>query len=166
MDNANYIRHFKVLGKLCKLYDLASTQSSAQNSLLAAFVDQYADGTDASLPAVLLFPSYTSAWASAISGGPNAMKSLSLSAATQYLVGANFTDDLTTAPAGTSVSAVLAALQTEMGAGEDDKTLATKASSGLVNFFDTILGSSGTWNTETDASADYKDSVYVVSAVV
>ena len=69
-----------------------------------------------------------------------------------------------------SVVAVLTALATEMGAAVDNKTLTTKDTTGLVNFFDAILAANGavagTWNTEADATADYQDSVYVVAAVV
>jgi hypothetical protein len=36
----------------------------------------------------------------------------------------------------------------------------------LVNFFDTLSGTTGTWNTVTDASADYKDSVLCVGTLV
>ncbi len=50
--------------------------------------------------------------------------------------------------------------------GHDNKTLATKAATGLVNFFDTLAAEALTWNTESDAGADYKDSVYVVATIV
>lgn len=166
MLDANYARHFKVLGKLAKLYDLAAAQVTADNALLAAFVDQYADGTPASLPAVALFPAYTSQISNSISNGSANLKAVALSAAGAYLVNTTFTADLSTPIVGNTAAASLTALATEMSEGEDDKTLTTLASTGLVNFFDAIAGSAGSWNTEADATADYKDSVYVVSSVV
>jgi hypothetical protein len=166
MTNNNYIRHFSVLGKLAKLYDLAIDGGGDFEDLLAAFVDQYADGTVLTLPAVKLFPTYQAQIVGAIANGTDALESIAKSAAMAYLIDPTFTGGLTTTPAAATASAVLAALQTEMGAGVDNKTLTTKASTGLVNFFDAILGSPGTWNTEADETADYKDSVYCVIPVV
>lgn len=166
MTDANYIRHFKVLGKLAKLYDTAAADSTTLETLLTTFVDQYATGTIASFPAVQLFPRYTTQWISAITAGPTALQSVAKNAAAAYLTSTDFTNDLTTEPTANTALAVLVALATEMGAGVDNKTLTTKASTGLVNFFDAIRGTAGSWNTAADGSADYKDSVYVVSTVV
>lgn len=166
MTNGNYIRHFKVLGKLCKLYDDANANSTAEGELLATFADQYSDGTEASLAAISLFPAYTSQWASSINNGASNLANIAINAAAAYLVNATFTDDLTTTPTTGTAAASLVALATDMGAGVDNKTLGTKTTSGLVNFFDAIAGESGTWNTESDATADYRDAVYVVSTVV
>lgn len=166
MTDANYIRHFKVLGKLAKLYDDAGANDTAMRTLLATFVDQYAEGTSASLSAINIFPTYTRQWANAIGSSPASLQAIAVAAAGAYLISADFTADLTTTPSATTPAAVLIALATDMGAGVDDKTLSTEATSGLVNFFDAVQGAEGTWNTEDDATADYKDSVYVVSAVV
>jgi hypothetical protein len=170
MLDANYQRHLKVLGKLCKLYDDAGADVPEQNALLAAFVDQYADGLTDSLAAIRIFPTFTSQWLSAIQGGPVAFQSIAIQGATAYFIDPNFTNDLTTVPASNSIVDVLTALQTEMSAGHDNKKLTTKTTTGLVNLFDHILenvGSpDGTWNTAADASADYKDSVYVVAGVI
>ena len=136
MTDANYIRHFKVLGKLAKIYDDAGADVSALNTLVAT------------------------------TSGPTALQSLAVSIGGQYLSLNLFYASLTTVPTSTTAVAALVALQAEMAAGVDNKTLSTETTSGLVNFFDAILGSEGTWNTAADASADYKDSVYVVSAVV
>jgi hypothetical protein len=170
MLDANYIRHFKVLGKLCKLYDDATADVEPQQELLAAFVDQYADGVVDSLAAIRIFPQFTDRWSNAIANGPVGLQTIAQQAAIAYFQDPNFQGDLTTTPDSNSITDILTALQTEMGAGVDDKTLSTKDDTGLVNFFDSILESAGspdgTWNTEADATADYKDSVYVVAAVI
>jgi len=168
MTDANYIRHFKVLGKLAYLYDTAGSNATALQTLLAVFADQVADGTYLTVPAVKLFNNTITEWDAAIgtAGSLTTLRSMAVNAGRAYITNATFTAGLTTTPASASVADVLAALQTEMGAGVDDKTLSTEAATGLVNFLDTLLGSEGTWNTAEDASADYKDSVYVVAALV
>lgn len=168
MTDANYIRHFSVLGKLAYLYDTAGANSTALQALLAVFADQIADGTATTLPAVKLFQSAIIQWDAALgtTQALTTLQTIATTAAASYLVNLTFTAGLTTTPAGASVAEVLAALQTEMGAGVDDKTLSTETTTGLVNFLDTVLGSEGTWNTEDDATADYKDSVYCVASLV
>jgi hypothetical protein len=164
MLDANYIKHFKALGKMCKMYDDAVADETAAKTLRATMYDQIADGTDASAWAVDIISSYRSRINNAISNGPTQIQGVMISLASAYLVNDGFVDDLTTQPASRTAANVLAALQTEMGAGVDDKTLKTKSSTGLVNFFDAILGEAGVWN--TDNAPDYDDSVYVVSAVI
>lgn len=170
MINENYIRHLSVLGKLAYIYDQAVAGVEAENTLLSTFVDQYADGTKTTVPAVILFPQYTAQLNQTTINGAATRKSIALAAAAAYLINPTFTAGLTTTPTATTAVAVLTALQTEMGAGEDDKTLTTLDTTGLVNFFNAILvangGEAGTWNTEADESADYKDSVYVVATLV
>ncbi|HEY3320880.1 MAG TPA: hypothetical protein VGP72_10485 [Planctomycetota bacterium] len=164
MDNANHIRHLKVVGKLAKAYDNATADATAQEALLAAFVDQYADGTPASLAAIRLMPTYTSSWSGAIGSGSTAIQTMAVNACKAYLTDPNFTGDLTTVPAGNSAAAVLTAWAADTVA--DSKTLTTKGSSGIVNFLDAVAGASQTWNTASDGSATYKDSVYCVATVV
>jgi hypothetical protein len=170
MATLTYARHFAVLGKLCKLYDDAAAASATQKLLTSAYMDQVADGLAASLAMAIAQSTYAQQFNSALSSGEDTRKTVALNAAKAYLTNAYFTDELTTIPASTSVSAVLAALQTEMGATVDNVTLGTKTTTGLVNFFDAILvdegGSAGTWNTESDATADYRDAVYVVATIV
>ncbi len=164
MLNANYIRHLKPLGKLCYLYDIAGTGLAALKTLRATTYDQVADGTDASAPGVDVFAQYRSRYNNVISQGQQAQQDLALAIATSYMVSDDFIDDLTTQPTSRTIANVIAALETEMAVGVDNKTLTTEAATGLVNFFDTLKGSEGTWN--TSGSPDYPDSVYVVSAVV
>ena len=164
MTGANFIRHFKVLGKLCKLYDDAAASESALETLLATTADQVATGTTAGATAVRIFARYYTQYENAIANGPEAMQALAISIATAYMTSDDFCNDLTTTPASRSIANVIAALETEMGAGVSNKTLSTETTSGLVNFFDTLKGSEGTWNTA--GSPDYPDSTYVVSAVV
>jgi len=166
MTDANYQRHLKVLGKLARLFDTAGADDTAMKALLATFVDQYATGGAASLPAIEVFPTFTARWAAAITAGAAALKKVAQDAATAYLRSDDFVNDMTVAPSNNTVAAVLAALQTQMNAANDNKKFTTKSSTGLVNFFDSLLAAPGTWNTIADASADYKDSVYVVDAIV
>ena len=171
MTANNYTRHFSVLGKLCKLYDDAAAAEATQKTLIAAFADQVSDGLSASLDALVAMLSPISQFNSALSAGEGTRQDIALAAAKSYLVNAYFTGGLTTTPTSlSSVVAVLTALQTEMGAGVDNKTLGTKTTSGLVNFLDAILAAegeeAGTWNTESDATADYRDAVYVVAGII
>jgi len=164
MLDANYIRHFKVLGKLCKMYDEASTEVTAQTLRLARLEDQVATGASASLPGTEVINAHYNALKAAITQGPTAMKTATVAAATSYLIGSDFRDDFVTeTPTSTSsANAVLTALAAEMVG--DPKTLSTETTSGLVNFFDTIAGAELVWN---DASSpDYPDSTYVVDAIV
>ncbi|HEY3325132.1 MAG TPA: hypothetical protein VGP72_32055 [Planctomycetota bacterium] len=166
MDNANYIRHLKVLGKLADLFDKAVAAETDLTDLLEVFVEQYATGTG-SLSDVKKMPVYTNQWAGAITNGPTALRKVAIDAATAHLLDANFQDDLTTKPTNTSsVASVIAAFAIDMSGAKDNVTLTTKSAAGLVNFFDAIAGSSGTWNTAADGSATYKDSVYVVDTLV
>lgn len=162
---AKYIRHFSVLGKLCKFYDESLATSSSKETLLAGYLDQVANDDPAANDITLALTSGGATIQANISK-ENAIASLAKAEAVKYLRNSYFTGGLTTVPTSNAVVDILAALQTEMGAGLDNKTLSTKASTGLVNFLDSILGSSGTWNTVADATADYKDSVYVVSTIV
>lgn len=166
MTGGNYARHFKVLGKLAKLYDVAAADESTLETLLSTFADQVATGGVASLPAVLQMGTYISRWNSAIDAGATALQRVAQDAAKAYLRSDDFIGDLTTVPDTNSIEDVLAALQTEIGAGVDNVTLGTLAATGLVHFFDSMLAAAGTWNTEADATADYRDAIYVVSAVV
>jgi hypothetical protein len=166
MTNGNYVRHLSVLGKLANLYDLAGADAPAINAGLAGMLDQVADGQTDSVAIALAFAQWGSQVSSAVTNGPTAVQTAMLNAARYYLTQSYFYSDLTTVPTATTPLAVLTALATEMGAGVDNKTLTTKASTGLVNFFDVIRGTNGTWNTAADGSADYKDSVYCVSAPV
>jgi hypothetical protein len=165
MTGANYIRNLKALGKLCFLYDNATAAALAQQTLRATTADQVADGTVTTLPAVDLFAQYDTQWKQGITAGATALQAVAIAFASSYLIDPTFTAGLTTTPTATTPVAVLTAFATEMTS-VDNKTLTTLAATGLVNFFDIIMGSAGSWNTAADGSADYKDSVYVVSAVV
>jgi hypothetical protein len=166
MLDANYIKHFKIIGKICKLFDVAAADETALKALRATTYDQVADGTDASAEAVDIFASYRSRYNNAIENGPTTTQRFAIALASDYLNSDDFYADLTTKPTSRTATNVIAALETEMSAGVDDKTLTDLDTTGLVNFFNEIKGSLGTWNTEADGTADYKDSVYCVSAVI
>ena len=156
-----------MLGKLCKLWDDASADGSAQKLLISRLLDQIATGEVASYETTLLLNKYTSTLDTAVKQGAEAMKTQARTMAGLYLTSSIFRDDLTTIPTTLSdAKSVLEALQTEMAAGVDNKTLTDTAATGLVNFFDTNWSPTGSWNTAADGVADYKDSVYVVSAIV
>lgn len=167
MLDANYVKHFKVLGKLCRLWDDASADESAMKLLIARTFDQVATGELPSYDPLLIVNSYTAALNSAVNNGAAALKTIAENVAATYLTSAVFRDDLTTTPGSPgSAKSVLEALQTDMGAGVDNKTLTDVASTGFVNFFDTVWDPSGSWNTEPDGTADYPDSTYVVITIV
>ena len=162
MTDANYQKHLKLLGKLCLLYDDANTQQGNTSTLLENFVDQYADGLK--LASIKIFSTYQLQWLNALSGN-SALANIATAAAAAYLTDPTFTADLTTVPVNPqSVTSVLAALQTEMSAGVDNKTLSTLGSTGLVHFFNSFLPSPGTWN--TSGTPSYADGTFVVSAVI
>ena len=165
MDAGNYTRHFKALGKLAFLYDNATAAALAQQTLRATTADQVADGTTTTLPAVDLFAQYDTQWKQGITAGATALQAVAIAFASSYLIDATFTAGLTTVPTATTPVAVLTALALEMTS-VDNKTLTTLAATGLVNFFNVVAGSVLSWHTAADASADYKDSVFCVSAVV
>ena len=165
MTSGNYQRHFKVLGKLAYLYDIAGSATSSEATLLATNTDHISTSLPDDNPSVFLFSAFTNSIQSAINSGPTVLQNLAKQIAGLYVQQSLFTSGLTTVPSGNSPLAILTALATEMTS-VDSKTLTTLASTGLVNFFDAVMGSAGSWNTAADGSADYKDSVYVVSAIV
>jgi hypothetical protein len=166
MTDANYIKVFTILGKLCFGYDLATTQATACDDILATLQDQVATGSPDSNPVNTTLRQTYSSIEQARDSGANFAKSVYKTGATNFLASDYFFNKLTTVPTSRSAAAVLAALETEMAVGLDNKKLTTLASTGLVNFFNSMLAAPGTWNTVADASADYKDSVYVVDAVI
>ena len=165
MTDANYIRHFKVLGKLAKLYDASASSVEEANTLLATTGDQIATGLVEDNPAMLLFSGYANSLQSAINTGPSNIQSMCRTIAGQYLQLPLFVTGLTTVPATTSVADIAAALATEMTS-VDTKTITTKTTAGLANFLDVTAGTTGAWNTAADGAADYKDSVYCVDTIV
>ena len=167
MIAADYVTHLKVLGKLARLWDDASSDASAMKLLIARFYDQIATGEAPSYDTLLTLNPYTSLLNGGVQNGAEAIKTVTVAAAAAYLISATFRDSLITTPATPSNStSVLEALQTEMGAGVDNKTLTTSAATGFVNFFDANFSPTGSWNTEADGTADYKDSIYVVTTIV
>ena len=167
MTPTNYDKHFKVLGKLCRIHDVGGGDISALQLLESRLFDQVATGESASLDAVLLMAGFANGLHSAVTATTQNVRSTVKTIAGAYLTAALFRNDLTTVPSDpTSPASVLGALRTDMGAGVDNKKLTNETTSGFVNFFKNVMGAGGTWNTAADASADYKDSVYVVDAIV
>lgn len=167
MTNSNYIRHFKNLGKLCYLYDQASANITAMQTLVSASYDQWADGTLVSYPVILLLNPYSDQLKSAITNGASALKSVAVTMAGQYLLNADFLKDFEhSTPTATSVKAVLEALITEMQAVApgDNKALTTQSATGFVNFFETNWAPAGSFLQA--APGDYPDATYVVAAVI
>jgi hypothetical protein len=164
MTDANYQRFFKVLGKLAYLYDTATAENTALATLLATTADQVATGLSVDNPAVLMLAQNLGALSVALVNGPQAIQSQAIAIASAYLELPLFKAALTTVPTANTAAAILIALATEMTSVSTTKTLTTKSATGLVNFFDTIAGSSGSWNTA--APGDYPDATYCVSAIV
>ena len=166
MEDANYQEHCKVLGKLCYLYDQAAAEEAATRLVISVFVDQYAAGDEPTYETVVLLCPFIAGLDSAVDNGAEVIQSRARTIATAYLTSSIFYGDLTTTPANlNSAASVLTALQTEMGAGEDDKTFGTLAGTGFVHFFN-LWSPTGAWNTEADATADYRDAIFVVGTIV
>jgi hypothetical protein len=163
MTDANYIRHLKVLGKYCKLYDNATADITAQNLLLSTTCDQVATGLSVDLPAVLLQAGISQQWSGNIVNGATALQSTAINAASQYLTLALFRDSMTTVPASVTAAAVITAFVTELGE-TTTAWLSTETTSGLANFFDVISGAEQTW--PGSGTNQYLDATYVVSTIV
>jgi len=165
MLEANYIRHFLVLGKLCKFYDEADSEATAHTLRHARLIDQVATGASASLPGSKIMAAHYAQIEAAITNGPTAMKAAAVSTASDYLRGSDFRNDFVEedVPAATA-NAALTALALEMSAENDNVTLSTEADTGLINFFDTIAGEELTWNDSSDP--DYPDDTYVTDDIV
>jgi hypothetical protein len=162
MTNDNYAKVFGILGKLCFGYDLAAAQLVAASTILANLQDEVATGFPESNPANQTLRPYYSRLDAAIRNGPTYALASNQGAAGRFLVSDYFVSKLITVPINRNLAAsVLEAFQTEMSAAVDNKTLTDLSDTGLVHFFDSFLLAPGTWNTAPDASADYKDSVFV-----
>lgn len=167
MTDAQYQKHFKVLGKLARLWDDGGLDVSTMQLLAARFLDQIATGEAGSYATTLLLNPYTVNLDNSIKVGVNAVQSIAKQMSEAYLKSSIFIDDLATVPANATLPIkVLEALQTEMSAGVDNKTLTDLAATGFVNFFNSVWAPTLTWNTAADVTADYKDSVYVVTTIV
>jgi len=164
MLTANYTRHLKVLGKLCKFYDEANAEESEQLLRLARLVDQVATGEVASQDGFEVIHQNYSQLKGAITSGPTAMKTSAINAAAQYVKMEDFYGDFVSeTPANTTTAlAILTAFAAEMVA--DNVSFDTKSSTGLINFFDTVAGSDLSWNESSDP--DYPDATYVVDELV
>ena len=170
MTDGNYQAICKVLGKYAYAYDQAGTGATAQTTTLVNSVDQSASQLDASLDVAV--GNHASQMQSTIANGATSQQALQISTAKAALQSAWFTGKLVTniPAAGAGVATIIGCLQLEMAAAADNKTLGTAAATGLVHFLAAVLvsvnGAAGLWNTEADATADYRDAIYCVSAVV
>ncbi len=165
MTDPQYQLHLKALGKIARLWDDGGLDTASLKLLASRLFDQIATGETVSYEGVIVVSTYAPSLNNAINGGQNPVRSTAQIMAEQYLIQV-LTIDLTTQPVGTDAKSVLEALQTEMSVGVDGKTLTDKSTTGFVNFFDTLWSPSGTWNTEADVTADYKDSIFVVTTIV
>lgn len=164
MLDANHIRHLKVLGKICYLYDTAGSQQSTMELGLSRLADQVAAGDAPSLPGVLTIANFLNAYDSAISAGQEAQQTVCMNMATAYLISEDFRNDLVdnTPETPGSVASVLDAWALELT--NDSKTLTTESSTGFVNFFENVL--EATEDFPEAGSPTYADSTYVVAAIV
>ena len=171
MTDANYIKHMKVIGKLAYCWDQAGDTLATMEAYIAALFDQVFTGAGASYDAGLLLAGFHGSLDQAINAGASGettRKAMLAHVCSQYLVNALFTNDLTTTPTASTATAACEALQFDLVA--DSKTLTDVAATGIVNFLETafapISGPTGGWETEADATADYKDTVYCILAQV
>jgi hypothetical protein len=155
--NGNYTRHLKVLGKLAYLYQTAATDQGELETLASVIMDQIADGTSASWPAVQLLTPYSTTIGAAITSGAGALQTIASNMATAYCTSSDFLGDLDNQPANQFVMAdCLDALALEMA--DDSKTFTTVSATGLVAFFNTF-GPAESF--PQSGSPTYADSAYV-----
>ncbi len=162
MDNARYVAHLKIIGKLAYLYDVASASFSDLSDLRATTMDQAATGDAADLPGSDIIARYMPPYDTAINAGPAVLQSLAVTVATAYLRSSYFTSDLDNTPAGATVAAVITAFEAD--ATSDAKTFTTLSATGLINFFDTVKGSAT--GLAGNGSPSYADATYVTGAIV
>jgi hypothetical protein len=164
VQDADYLRHLKPLGKFCYMYDTAGDQASVLDLGLARTVDQVGTGEIESLPGVLITSRYVDQINSAILAGPTALQSVITSLAAAYLTDADFRGDLedNTPDNPNDVVSVLNAFALELTG--DGKKLDVEDTVGFVNFFHNVLGATEVF--PTDVSPTYADATYVVAAIV
>jgi len=166
MLDANYQKHFKNLGKICRLYDDGGFSEATIKTIISRLYDQAATGesTDSYGALLALCPHITALNSDLSSGGQ--VRSRAKEMAASYLISDFFRADLTTVPGSpNSYESVVEALRVEMSAAVDNKTLTNESATGFVHFFK-VLKPGTTWNTAADGSANYKDSIYVVQTIV
>lgn len=172
MTDANYQKHFKVIGKLTYLYDTAVTTLATLEGYVSALYDQIWTGAQASYEAGRLLSEYAQQMDRAINdqvSGTTLRQTMAQKMLKAYIKSSLFTGDLENTPSDASrEKAICEAFQQDLV--DNSKTMSTETTTGMVNFMDEACGPTGGpsvgWNTEADATADYKDSVYVVEAQV
>ena len=164
MTDANYILHFKTLGKYAYLYDTATADAAALNTALATTLDQVATGTTASADAEASFCASRGNLVGAIAAGATAIQAQAVTLGQNFVRTSQFIDTFATETptTGSTVAVIMTALAAEMTT--DVKTLTTESATGLINFFEACSGNSPTWS--ESGTPDYADGTYVVSAVV
>lgn len=163
MTDANYVRHFSVLGKLAKLYDDANANEATQKTLIAVTADQMANSLSTGLANFITMTTYIQQFYSALTAGETTRKEIAINAGRAYLKDSYFYGGLTATPTDlTSPAAILIAFAADMVT--NSKTISTETTSGLVNFFDALSGTEGTY--PTSGSPTYDDATYVVETIV
>jgi hypothetical protein len=164
MTDANYILHFKTLGKYAYIYDTSTADAAAMNTALATTLDQIATGTTASADAEASFCLSRPNVVTAIASGSTAIQAQMVTLGQAFLKTSQFIDTFASETPTTSdtVATIATALAAEMTT--DAKTLTTESATGLINFLEACSGNSPTWN--ESGTPDYADATYVVSAVV
>jgi hypothetical protein len=162
MLDADYARHFKVLGKYVKGYDDAAADAVAQSALIATTADQVATGLAVDNGPLLSFAANIAQWMAAISSGADAIRALMITLVADYMRTSAFLDSFETAivNAGMPNAQLAAALDEEMT--EDSKLFDTASTTGFAHFFNTEFGTT----MPASGSPTHADATYVVSTVV
>ena len=168
MLDADYVKLATIMGKLARFYDQAGSQTADQQLRLARWADQYADGTAASVPQVILFGPSLPSCESAIQSGSVSIQNWAKGQAIQYLTSSDFTIRfVANIPANPNdVTVVLASLVLEMTTNSKTYTTIPGPATGISNFLNQVAGSVLSLPTAADASASYKDSVYATDTIV
>lgn len=162
MQDADYLRHLKALGKLVYGYDQAAANAATHRDIVAKTFDQVATGDADDNEALTIVAGQLSTWLSAIANGPAAIQALMKTLVEQYVRSTLFLDSFETgAPlASMTTAAILTLFAAEMT--EDSKTFDTDGADGFANFFKTEYDVT----CPTAGSPTYADATYVVGTIV
>ena len=158
--NREYL--MSLFGKLAYIYDTAVAYETTQDTWQAQLLDQAATGEPASIPFTDEISLYNSRWTSGVSAIATAVIDICKAILAMDETQAMFVSHK---PASTSALDTLTALASELGADHDNVTMTTLASTGIVNFLNTVAGSVLPWNTEAGPGADYDDSEFCVLTI-
>jgi hypothetical protein len=162
MQNADYTKHMKNLGKLIYGYDQGYDPTNVLAVNLARTADQWATGNVEDQDYVNVYSARVNGMTSKLYSYPEGC----LSEARAYLQTPAFKATLTNIPANDTVQAIIDAWVDDSVA--DSKTFTTKSTTGFINFMDQVYGSElseSTFPFPESGSPTYPDGTYCTNTV-